>query len=434
VERDGALVKRIRSRALRALVRSDAVAALAFDAAGRVRSANRGLAKLLGRPRRAVTGATLETVVTAADATSLRALVARGSRTRATEILLNVVAPGDAPLTLACAVVADARGGAFVGAAPREESAALERELLEINNELATLSREHARRGRELERALAERERAQAALVHREKMASLGRMTAGVAHEINNPLAFVLSNHSTLQRDVADLVDVARTAQSILEVLRRFWPDGAATLEAVLARCEVDHLAVAAPRKLAANLEGLERVRQLVDDLRRFARVDEAGRKPCDLAELVRSSVRFLGPLLAERAVGLELDVPVAVAIVCDPGALQQAVANVVQNAVQASAPGQLVRVTARVEEDRAVVSVEDEGHGIAAENLPRVFEPFFTTRPVGAGTGLGLGIAHEIVSAHGGGIGIDSTRGQGTGVWISLPLKAAPPEEGGLT
>jgi two-component system NtrC family sensor kinase len=175
---------------------------------------------------------------------------------------------------------------------------------------------------------------------------------------------------------------------------------------------------------MEANIKGLERVKKIVLDLRNFSRLDEAERKECHLAEGIESTLLFLGPLLQEHGVTVETDFAPLPKVLCSPGPLNQAISNILANAIQASQSGQAVRVSTRRDGDRFVVEVADHGAGIPAEHLAKVFDPFFTTKPVGSGTGLGLSIAHQVVAAHDGRIEIDSLPGSGTTVRILLPGK----------
>ena len=191
---------------------------------------------------------------------------------------------------------------------------------------------------------------------------------------------------------------------------------------------EVDlaYLAEAIPRKIADNLEGLERIKQIVLDLRGFSRLDESPFKLADLSDGIAATLRFLSPLLAETRVTVRTELADLPPLYCSPGMLNQALSNVISNAVQASPPqGEVVVSTAR-DGERYVITVADRGTGIAPEHLAKVFEPFFTTKPVGSGTGLGLHIAHQVVTAHHGDITIDSRLGERTTVRISLPFQQA--------
>jgi two-component system, NtrC family, sensor kinase len=390
---------------------------------GTILDANVALARALGTSPTALRGGSLWERLTDPDAQSLIQLVEGVAPAGAERLMLNFLDAAQAPFTLLCHVDVRPDGLTVLGEPPRRAEQSLHEEMLGLNNELATLTRENARKSRALESALAELKQTQALLVHREKMASLGQMTAGVAHEINNPLAFVLSNQSTLRRDFDDLLGCLNGVSAALPEMELVAPDLHRRLTECVAAADLTYLAEAVPRKLQANLDGLERVRLLVLDLRTFSRLDEADVKECDLNDSLRSTLRFLDPLVKQHQVTLDTSYGDLSPVTCQPGALNQAVSNLVANAIQASAPGQRVRVTTEVQEADVVISVRDEGCGIAPENLQRVFDPFFTTKPVGAGTGLGLSIAHQVVAEHHGRIDVDSAPGRGTTVTIRIPL-----------
>ena len=268
-------------------------------------------------------------------------------------------------------------------------------------HELPVLSRENVRKSRELSAALAELKKTQSLLVQSEKLASLGQMTAGMAHEINNPLAFVAANHDTLDRDFRDLLSVLALLDEAVSVLEAADPALAGRLKEQAAEIDLGYLAENIPRKITSNKEGLDRVRQLVLDLRTFSRLDEAMWKPCDLEDGIRTSLRFLQPLMRTHNVSVDTRAAPVGTVWCSPAALNQAVSNVVANAIQASPPGSAVTVTTAVDGDAVIIDVADRGCGIPEALLGRVFDPFFTTKPPGSGTGLGLSIAHQIIQDH---------------------------------
>jgi two-component system, NtrC family, sensor kinase len=192
------------------------------------------------------------------------------------------------------------------------------------------------------------------------------------------------------------------------------------------AEIDLPYLGRAIPGKLKANREGLERVRQLVLDLRTFSRLDEAEWKQCDLEVGIVVSLRFLQPLTCAHGVRVETAFLPVGSIWCSPSALNQAVSNVIANAIQASEPGGLVTVGTSIQGAEAVIEVSDLGCGIPPEAMGKVFDPFFTTKPPGSGTGLGLSISHQIVTGHHGRIEITSEPGKGTRVGIRIPLRHA--------
>ena len=369
--------------------------------------------------------------LTGPDAQSLRDKITSGERQPAEKFLLNFVDARQSPFTLECHLDLQPEGFILTGEAPRKQDEAFQQETLRLNNELATLTRESARKSRELERVLGELKSTQSLLVHQEKMASLGRMTAGVAHEINNPLAFVTSNHANLRRDFLDLLAFVAAVKTLLPELASVAPAVHERLAARIEETDLDYLARSVPKKIADNLDGLERVNRIVLDLRSFSRLDEGDLKPCDLAEGITSTLRFLSPLLAQHQVQLETNFAPLPPLVCSPGQLNQAISNVVANAIQASRPGQTVTITTLAQDQRCLIQIADTGEGIALENLPRVFDPFFTTRTVGSGTGLGLHIAHQVITAHHGEIKIASQPGHGTTVTLEVPFSPSPKANG---
>ncbi len=335
---------------------------------------------------------------------------------------MNIVTGDQIPHTLRCRIVPADDKFLLVAEPPQLENQSLQEELLQLNNQFAVLSRENVRKGRELARTLADLKKTQSMLVHQEKMASLGLMTAGIAHEINNPLAFVMNNEQVLRRDFDDLLVFITILRDALPEIASLAPHIHARIIAKAQKVGLEYLAESVPHKLTANIEGLERVKEIILDLRNFSRLDEAERKLCSLAEGIESTSRFLGPLKKEHGVTIETEFADLPPLVCSPGPLNQAISNVLVNAIQASRPGQIVRVVTREEGGWYCIEVTDQGVGIQSEHLSKVFDPFFTTKPVGSGTGLGMSIVHQVVEAHKGKIEIDSSPGMGTTVRILLP------------
>jgi two-component system NtrC family sensor kinase len=281
----------------------------------------------------------------------------------------------------------------------------------------------------QLEQTLAEQGRdllqAQAAMIQTEKLASLGQLAAGVAHEINNPIAYVTNNLAVIRRDgLAALNLLARYTEG-----RDRLVGGAADLAAELARREqeidLDYIQNNLGRMLEASLKGLQRVRDIVRNLRDFARLDEAEFKEIDLNSAVQTTIEIIRHELRQRMVRVETDFQNIPTILGHPGKLNQVFLNLLMNAVQACAAEGVIEVRTRAETDqRVMVEVADNGGGISAEHLPHIFEPFFTTKPVGQGTGLGLSVSYGIVRDHGGSIEVDSVVGRGTTFRIRLPLE----------
>jgi nitrogen-specific signal transduction histidine kinase len=244
-------------------------------------------------------------------------------------------------------------------------------------------------------RDVTERRMLQARLVQSDRLAALGTMAAGVAHEINNPLAYVMLNLDWIARKLSE---GARDPQSI---------EGLAEM-------------------LQEARRGTERVATIVRELRSFSRADGEKRHAVDLAEVVRSAIKIASHEIRMRAKVTTSFEPMH-PVWANEGRLEQVVLNLLLNAAQAlpeaSAATNEIRVGLRIDADRrAVLEVSDNGEGIPAEVLPRIFDPFFTTKPPGVGTGLGLSICHGIVAALGGQITVHSLPGDGTTFRVVLP------------
>lgn len=398
---------------------------IAASTDGTILASNLSFALGVGRTIDEINGSQLWDYLVTADADMLRKKIAQGERSLAETILLNFSGSDNAPYSMVCKVDVQPDGFIVIGERPSKQEENLQQELLQLNNELATLSRENVRKKRELEKALIKLKEAQAMLVHQEKMASLGQMTAGVAHEINNPIAFVLNNHTTLLRDFESVLAFINVFGDSMEELRAHNSDLHERILRKAGEIELEYLVESIPRKLAHNLEGLERVKQIILDLRSFSRLDESHFKLADINEGICSTLRFLSPLTEDFRVTVKTHLAELLPLYCSPAMLNQAFSNVIANAVQASLPeGEVVVSTAR-EADNYRITVADRGTGIAREHLAKVFDPFFTTKPVGSGTGLGLHIAHQVVTAHHGDIKINSQLGEGTVVTISIPFRS---------
>jgi two-component system NtrC family sensor kinase len=263
------------------------------------------------------------------------------------------------------------------------------------------------------EQNLALRE-AQAAVVQNEKLASLGRVAAGVAHEINNPIAYVTNNVTVLRRDML-------AALAALDAYRDGRAADAARLED---EADLAYFHANFTRTCDKTLEGLQRVRDIVRNLRDFARLDEAEFKEADLNAALASAAEILRHEIQHREIRMETDFRPLPPLLCHPGKMNQVFLNLLANAVQACGQGGRVALRTRSEAGGVVVEVQDNGCGIRPEHRPRLFEPFFTTKPVGQGTGLGLSVSFGIVRDHGGVIEVDSEVGRGSTFRVRLPLR----------
>jgi two-component system sensor histidine kinase HupT/HoxJ len=266
-----------------------------------------------------------------------------------------------------------------------------------------------------LRRAHEDLKTTQQQLVQSEKMASLGRLVAGVAHELNNPISFVYGN----------AVAMKRYADRLRRYLDAVHGDAdAAALGALRAELRIDRLLDDLPSLIDGTLEGAERTRDIVDALKRFSARGGDEHERFDLVEVIDRAVRWVG-----KGGGARLDVvrelPARLPLEGAPGQIQQVVMNLVQNAADATAATEQPRlhIVARAEGTRAVVEFHDNGPGIRPEHLGRLFDPFFTTKPVGQGTGLGLAISYGIVERHGGELSVANHQRGGAVFRLVLPL-----------
>lgn len=284
----------------------------------------------------------------------------------------------------------------------------------------------------QLEQRLGEQNRAlreaQATLVQSEKLASLGQLAAGVAHEINNPLAYVTNNMAVLHRDVLACMDLLDTYRRGRVRFERSEPTLAAETARIERQIDLAYIRDNLGQQFTKSLEGLQRIRDIVDNLRTFSRLDEAEFKEADLNAGLRSAIELIQHELKNKGVRLETDFHELPLVLCHPGKLNQVFLNLLANAVQACESGGVVRVRTRLTspglqaEEAVVVDVADTGCGISPEHVSRVFDPFFTTKPVGQGTGLGLSMSYGIVRDHGGAIEVESEPGRGSTFHVRIP------------
>jgi signal transduction histidine kinase len=280
------------------------------------------------------------------------------------------------------------------------------------------------RRNLELARRKTELERLQAQLVHSEKMASLGQLAAGIAHELNNPAGFIYGNMEILAECEAGLARLLAYCTSA-----PLPADVAAEIERIKTEIDYDNTLADLREIIADCREGAVRIRDVVLNLRTFSRLDEADFKKVDLHEGIDSTVRLLSRYYTSGQVTLRRAYGALPLVDCYAGQLNQVWMNLLVNAAQSVAGTGEVSITTQLNGETVVIEIGDTGCGIAPERLKRIFDPFFTTKPVGEGTGLGLSITYGIIERHGGTISVQSKQGQGTTFTITLPVYARPLE-----
>ncbi len=266
----------------------------------------------------------------------------------------------------------------------------------------------------------------QAQLVHSEKMASLGQLAAGIAHEINNPVGFVKSNLGMLSDYVAVFKDLLDTYRHLAASVHDHPMNGQAELlkriENVWEHEDLEFILVDVDSLLAESLTGTERVREIAQSLKSFARLDESAMQNADINEGLRATLRMIWNELKYHCTVHEEMNPLP-PIRCFPGQLNQVFMNLLVNASQAIKDEGEITIRTDADDDDVIVSISDTGVGIPKENIPKLFNPFFTTKPVGHGTGLGLSVSYGIIKKHKGRIEVDSKVGKGTTFTIHLPI-----------
>jgi two-component system NtrC family sensor kinase len=312
----------------------------------------------------------------------------------------------------------------------------MSKELNERNDQLRAdlVERQRARdelqqRSDEQQALIGRLEQAHSQLLQAEKMASIGQLAAGVAHEINNPIGYVSSNLGTLKGYVQGLLDIVGAFASRADLLP---PAEAAAVRRLMQDREYDYLREDVVHLLDESCAGAQRVRQIVQDLKDFSHAGEQDWMWADLHKgldstlnIVQNEIKYVADVT--RRYG---DIP---QVECLASQLNQVFMNLLVNAAHAlsgrAERGRITVTTGRLGEDEVFVSVADDGCGIAPEHLGRIFDPFFTTKPVGKGTGLGLSLSYGIVRRHGGRIELESRPGVGTTFRVCLPIRHCPVE-----
>ena len=275
------------------------------------------------------------------------------------------------------------------------------------------------RRNAELATQRAELVRLQAQLVQNEKMASLGQLAGGVAHELNNPAGFLYSN-------MGSLLEYASGLKRLLAVYDGIPLPAEFASQVASVKQEIDYTNLLSDlvSLIADCEEGARRIRDIVLNLRTFSRLDEAEVKKVDIHSGIDATIRLLSQYYASGQIVLNRDYGDLPLLDCYAGQLNQVWMNLLTNAAQAigRGPGK-VQIETRMIEDTVAVKISDTGSGISPEDLKKIFDPFFTTKPVGEGTGLGLSISYGIIEKHGGAIKVESAPGKGTTFITLIPL-----------
>jgi two-component system NtrC family sensor kinase len=264
----------------------------------------------------------------------------------------------------------------------------------------------------ELERANKEISETQGKLVHTAKMASLGQLVAGVAHELNNPIGFIYSNMEHLRDYSQKLVHLIEVAEQNPDKLKR-----------EKEKADLDYIVKDLPKLISSCEDGARRTRDIVLGLRNFSRLEEAQLKQVDLHDGLDSTLRLLSGELKNR-IKVSKDFRKLPKVTCYPSQLNQVFMNVLSNAAQSiEGEGEIHIATKTLGADRVEVLIRDTGKGMNKQTLEKIFDPFFTTKSLGSGTGLGLSISYGVIQKHGGEILVASELGKGTEFRVILPV-----------
>ena len=295
------------------------------------------------------------------------------------------------------------------------------KKMSHLNQEVNNLQRQLIKEKLKLERTLEELKETQQMLIHSEKMNAMGKLVAGVAHELNNPIAFVYGNLFSLDTYFSDYKN---SFQEVESKIRNGIDDNLIpSIDKIKKKYELDFLNDDIQDVLKETKTGIERVKKIVEDLRKFSRLDESDIKNVDLIDNINSTISIVKSELAGKNLNFTFDSPDKLFIDCYPGQLNQAILNLLINAVQAVDENGTIKMTLRENNENVLLSVKDNGTGISQDIKSKIFDPFFTTKPVGSGTGLGLSITYKIITdVHGGSIDVKSEEGNGAEFIISLP------------
>ncbi|MCB0391618.1 MAG: HAMP domain-containing protein, partial [Bdellovibrionales bacterium] len=269
---------------------------------------------------------------------------------------------------------------------------------------------------KELEQANQEIRETQAKLIHSGKMASLGQLVAGVAHELNNPIGFIYSNMGHLRDYSKSLMKIVETAEKNPKNLSKIKEEE-----------EFEYIVKDMPKLIQSCEEGAKRTRDIVLGLRNFSRLEEAKLKKVNIEQSLNDTLNLLSGELKNR-IRVEKDYAGIPEVNCYPSQLNQVFMNILSNAAQAIEENGTIRLgTREVEDGKIEISIKDSGKGMSQETIEKVFDPFFTTKTLGKGTGLGMSISYGIIQKHGGDIQVQSEIGKGTTFTLILPIDGPP-------
>ncbi len=287
--------------------------------------------------------------------------------------------------------------------------------ILNINKELKT-------KNDAVESGIKKLKDTQSKLVESEKMASLGQLTAGVAHEINNPVNFISSNIKPLKLSISEIMEILNEYRKLNETESK--ESNIQKAKELEEKYDIEYLIKELNTILAGINDGAERTKEIVLGLRNFSRLDKHQLKEIKLSEVIDSNLVLLRNQYKDRIQIQKLYDENIPCIQCYPGQLSQVIMNILNNAIQAIDGKGTISVKTRLSGKEAEILISDTGKGIPNDKLDNIFDPFYTTKEVGKGTGLGLSISYGIIQEHNGKIDVNSELEKGTTFTITLPLR----------
>jgi signal transduction histidine kinase len=297
-------------------------------------------------------------------------------------------------------------------------------DLAKAREELNKANMDLASANEALHKTVADLNAAQDQLIQAEKMASLGQLTAGIAHEINNPVNFVTSSIQPLKDDLADVLKIISRYEKVVK--EKGMENDFKEVEHFRKEAKIEETMIEVNHLLKGIEEGALRTSEIVKGLRNFSRLDQTVYRKSNLNESVESTLTLLHNSFKNR-IEIVKDYGELPEIDCFPGQINQVLMNILSNAIQAIPTEGSIFIKTWQDKELVKISIRDTGAGMSEEVRKKIFDPFFTTKEVGKGTGLGLSISYGIIQKHNGEIEVFSTPGKGTEFIISIPINQKP-------
>ncbi|MCX8026281.1 MAG: HAMP domain-containing histidine kinase [Thermodesulfovibrionales bacterium] len=293
-------------------------------------------------------------------------------------------------------------------------------ELVAMYSDLVKSEKRYRELSETLEQKVEERTRelkqAHMTMIQKEKMASVGQLAAGIAHEINNPISYIISNLNALKKYIMSFDEIIRLFQMQAK-------EDKAVIEAYK-RLKIDIKLYDSVEIIKQCLSGAERIKKIVDDIKGFSHIDDAELRDVDINEEIDKTISVLAYEIRSRNASIEKRLCSLPKIHSNPNLIAQVLLNLILNALQSKPSGVNVVITSNVKDNNIVISIKDDGSGISDDIKTRIFEPFFTTKDVGTGKGLGLSIVYDIITSMNGSVYFHSEVGKGTEFFVTIPIK----------